>query len=116
MATSRGPQSKPVNTERPRPLLNTRALNTLRPEALKRGFQVVLVDVKTGTSEPFLHNKQPGPAGATPGSGGLERPVDCKFHPNGRSLYVLDFGSVSIKRNTMLSYAHTGVLWRVTRD
>ena len=91
-------------------------LNTIRPEALKRGFQVALVDVKTGTSEPFMHNKQPGPAGAVPGSGGLERPVDCKFHPDGRSLYVLDFGSVTIKRNTILSYAHTGVLWRVTRD
>jgi len=91
-------------------------LNTLRPEALKRGFQVALVDVKAGTSEPFLRNKQPGPAGAAPGSGGLERPVDCKFHPDGRSLYVLDFGSVNVKRNTMLAYAHTGVLWRVTRD
>jgi glucose/arabinose dehydrogenase len=91
-------------------------LNTTRPEAFKRGFQVALVDVETGTSEPFLRNKQRGPAGAIPGSGGLERPVDCKFHPDGKSLYVLDFGSVDIKRNTMVAYAHTGVLWRVTRD
>ena len=91
-------------------------LNSIRPEALKRGFQVALVDVKTGESEPFMVNKQPGPAGATSGSGGLERPVDCKFHPDGKSLYVLDFGSVAIKRNTMIAYAHTGVLWRITRD
>ena len=91
-------------------------LNTLRPEALKRGFQVALVDVTTGASEPFLRNREPGPAGAMPGSGGLERPVDCKFHPDGRSLYVLDFGSVSVKRNTMIAYAHTGVLWRVARN
>ncbi len=91
-------------------------LNSIRPEALKRGFQVALVDVKTGESQPFMVNKQPGPAGAYPGSGGLERPVDCKFHPDGKSLYVLDFGSVAIKRNTMMAYAHTGVLWRVTRD
>ena len=90
-------------------------LNTLRPEALTRGFQVAVVDVKSGRSEPFLRNREPGPASAHKGDGGIERPVDCKFHPDGRSLYVLDFGAVSVRRNTMLSFAHTGVLWRVSR-
>ena len=75
-------------------------MNTLRGEALKRGFQVALVDVTTGEAEPFMSNKQPGPASLIPGSGGLERPVDCKFAPDGKRLYVLDLGAAVIKRNT----------------
>jgi hypothetical protein len=42
-------------------------------------------------------------------------PVDCKFHPEGSSLYVLDFGVSRVTRDYMWSFAHTGVLWRVNR-
>jgi hypothetical protein len=78
---------------------------------------VAVVDVKSGLSEPFMRNREPGPASAHKGDGGIERPVDCRFHPDGRSLYVLDFGAVSIRRNTMLSFArHRCPVARVSRS
>lgn len=89
--------------------------NTNRPEALDHGFKVIRLDTETGTAETFLRNRQPGPASYHPGTGGIERPVSCKFSPDGRSLYVLDFGVALVSENLMSSYAHTGVLWRVTR-
>jgi hypothetical protein len=62
----------------------------------------------------FLRNARGGPGSAV-GGGGIERPVDCKFSPDGRSLYVLDFGSVRVTDSYMQAFGHTGVLWRVTR-
>jgi glucose/arabinose dehydrogenase len=90
-------------------------LNSPHREDLAHGFNVTCVDVTTGESEPFLRNPEPGAASGHPGRGGVERPVDCKFAPDGRSLYVLDFGAVRVTEGYMLSYGHTGVLWRVTR-
>lgn len=89
-------------------------LNTPNPEALTRGFKVMRIDVKTGKGEPFFHNKHDGPASFEDG-GGLERPVSCKFSPDGKSLYVLDFGVVKVTGGLMMSYAHTGVLWKITK-
>ena len=89
-------------------------LNSPREHELSNGFRVIAVDVGRGTSEIFLRNAQLGPASAV-GGGGIERPVDCKFHPDGSSLYVLDFGVSRVTRGYMWSFAHTGVLWRVNR-
>ena len=90
-------------------------LNTNRLEALNRGFAVARVNVKTGEVNPFLKNKQPGPASYHPGAGGLERPVDCKFSRDGKSLYILDFGVNKALRETVTVFGHTGVLWRLTK-
>lgn len=90
-------------------------LNSPRPEHRNLGFSVVSVDVHTKKIEPFVRNKQPGPASAHPGSGGIERPVDCKFSPDGRSLYILDFGVNAVDEIHAVAHGHTGVLWRVTR-
>jgi glucose/arabinose dehydrogenase len=90
-------------------------LNSIRPERLNNGFQVVRCNTKTGAVEPFFRNRQPGPASYHEGSGGLERPVDCKFAPDGRTLYVLDFGRSVLTQNLMVSYGHTGSLWKITR-
>jgi hypothetical protein len=91
-------------------------LNTPDPTALNNGFCVMCIDVQTGTGEAFLRNRHLGPASAHPGSGGMERPVDCKFSPDGRSLYVLDFGVTNVKPTYIVAYARTGALWRVTRQ
>lgn len=91
-------------------------LNSMRPEHEHNGFNVVAIDPSTGQSEVFLSNRVAGPASAHPGTGGLERPVDCAFSPDGRSLYVLDFGLNTATKNLVVAYAHTGVLWRVTRQ
>lgn len=89
-------------------------LNSNREEHVGQGFQVVRVDLQTQRHEPFMRNKHPGPASGRPGSGGIECPVDCKFSPDGRSLYVLDFGNNTANESYVVAYAHTGVLWRIT--
>lgn len=90
-------------------------LNSPRKEHISQGFQVVRVDLAGQTHEPFMRNKHQGPASGTPGSGGIERPVDCKFSPDGKSLYVMDFGNNTASESYVVAYAHTGVLWRVTK-
>ncbi len=90
-------------------------LNSPRPELLNNGFAVASIDLRTKQCELFMRNKEPGPASAHPSSGGIERPVDCKFSPNGRSLYVLDFGVNAADETHAVAFGHTGVLWRITR-
>ncbi len=91
-------------------------LNSPRPDDLSNGFAVAQINVETGqTEELFLQNRHAGPASSHPGSGGIERPVDCKFSPDGRSLYVLDFGINAADKTKVVAYGHTGVLWKVTR-
>jgi glucose/arabinose dehydrogenase len=90
-------------------------MNSPRGKDLTHGFKVVRVDVDSGTGEDFMRNHEPGPASAL-GTGGIERPVDCKFHPDGESLYVLDFGAVRVRKGYMTAFGHTGVLWRVTKE
>jgi glucose/arabinose dehydrogenase len=60
-----------------------------------------------------MRNRHPGPA-SRHGCGGIERPVDAEFAPDG-SLYVLDFGVSAVDAQKQLSYGRTGVLWRVRR-
>jgi glucose/arabinose dehydrogenase len=72
-----------------------------RPQDLNHGFKVIAVDVARGTAQDFVHNRHPGPASAR-GTGGIERPVDCTFAPDGRSLYVLDFGLSRVDESTDL--------------
>ncbi|AHM60701.1 NHL repeat containing protein [Flammeovirgaceae bacterium 311] len=89
-------------------------LNSPRPEDLNHGFRVIRVNVKQGTAEPFMHNQNMGPA-STWGTGGIERPVSCKFSPDGTNLYVLDFGHVRLTKGSMFAFAHTGVLWKISK-
>ncbi|WP_241535908.1 PQQ-dependent sugar dehydrogenase [Indiicoccus explosivorum] len=86
--------------------------NSPREEDLSHGFRVMKIDTETGEGEPFVYNRvlKTGPPAA-----GLARPVDCKFSPDGKSLYILDFGAVKVAEGHMLAYAHTGVLWRVVK-
>jgi glucose/arabinose dehydrogenase len=88
-------------------------MNSPRTEDLDHGFRLIEFDPAAGTAEPFLRNRHPGPA-SRHGSGGIERPVDAKFGPDG-SLYVLDFGVSTVDVQKQLSYGRTGVLWRVFR-
>jgi len=89
-------------------------LNSPRTEDLDHGFRVIRVNVKTGTSELFMHNRKLGPASEV-GGGGIERPVACKFAPDGKELYVLDFGVCRITQGAMFGFAHTGVLWKISK-
>jgi glucose/arabinose dehydrogenase len=80
------------------------------------GFKVVRVDPKTGVISDFAVNRSPhsGPASKIRG-GGLERPVAARFDPSGRSLYIVDFGVLTVNENETMPRAATGTVWRVTR-
>jgi glucose/arabinose dehydrogenase len=80
------------------------------------GFNVVRVNIETGVVEVFAVNKGKkfGPASKI-GGGGLERPLDAKFNPDGSGLYIVDFGVMTIGDKPE-PREKTGVIWRITRD
>jgi hypothetical protein len=47
-------------------------------------------------------------------TGGLERPLAVRFDPKGTSLYVVDFGVMTMDSSAH-PQQHTGVLWRISR-
>jgi hypothetical protein len=71
------------------------------------------VNLATGEATDFLINKSGKPASAT-GGGGLERPIQLEYAPDG-SLYLVDFGVINITEKGMNATPNTGVVWRVTR-
>lgn len=64
------------------------------------GYQVVRVDVATGTVFGFAANRgrRVGPASKL-GVGGFERPIAVRFSPDGESLYVVDFGVMTMSES-----------------
>lgn len=92
------------------------------------GFKIVRVDVETGVVEEFAVNKGKanGPASKI-GGGGLERPVAARFSPDGSSLYIVDFGVMTVGQGGKVRQPWagseaaseprkaTGVVWKITR-
>lgn len=80
------------------------------------GCKVVRVDPATGVIADFAVNQGPtsGPASKV-GGGGLERPIAARFSPDGRALYVVDFGILRETPEGSVPVRGTGVLWRITR-
>jgi hypothetical protein len=76
----------------------------------------VRVNVKTGVITDFAVNrsKLAGPASKIRG-GGLERPLAARFDPSGRSLYVVDFGVLTVSETETKPRPHTGTVWRISR-
>ena len=81
------------------------------------GCRVVRVDVQRGVIEDFAVNKGRlnGPASKI-GGRGLERPIAAKFSPDGKSLYVVDFGVLNQDKNGAKPRERTGVVWRIWRE
>jgi glucose/arabinose dehydrogenase len=81
------------------------------------GFKVVRVDVERGVVHDFAVNRAElnGPASWV-GGGGLERPVAVRFDPAGTSLYVVDFGVMTVSEGRPWPRRETGVVWRITRE
>lgn len=77
------------------------------------GFRVERVNLTTGQTSDFLVNKSGMPASAT-GEGGLERPIQLDYAPDG-SLYIVDFGVIDVDQDGLTAHPDTGVLWRLTR-
>ncbi|MEX2535253.1 MAG: hypothetical protein WD273_06580 [Trueperaceae bacterium] len=80
------------------------------------GFKVIRVDSE-GRVFDFAANRgsQNGP-GSKLGTGGLERPVSTRFDPSGESLYIVDFGVMTIADGEPQPRLGTGVLWRITHE
>ena len=80
------------------------------------GFKVVRFSPGDGIIHDFALNRGDanGPASRV-GGGGLERPVAVRFDPSGQSLYLVDFGVMTIGERGPQPRPETGVLWRITR-
>lgn len=80
------------------------------------GFKVLRANVQTGVLEDFAVNKSKKNAPASKlKKGGLERPLSVKFSPDGKSLYVTDFGIVKMTKKGPQPQTGTGVVWKITR-
>lgn len=80
------------------------------------GFRVSRVDVETGVIEDFAVNRKGlGPASLL-GTGGLERPVALRFSPDGSSLYIVDFGIMTVNGKGVHPREQTGVIWRIWKE
>lgn len=81
------------------------------------GFKVARVDVTRGTIEDFATNRGRinGP-GSRIGRAGLERPLSVRFDPAGTSLYVVDFGVMTMSERGAEPRKETGVVWRISRS
>ena len=79
------------------------------------GFKVARVDMAARRLVDFAVNRISGGASVLPHNG-FERPVDCRFGPDG-ALYVLDFGEMvpAPERGGVEIRLGTGVLWRIRR-
>jgi glucose/arabinose dehydrogenase len=81
------------------------------------GYKVVRVELDGGVIEDFAVNRaaENGP-GSRLGTQGFERPIDVRFDPSGRALYVVDFGALTYEGKQEEPHQGTGVLWRITRS
>ena len=72
------------------------------------------VQVMPRQVEDFITNRRGhGPASRI-GGGGLERPIDVQFDRTGTTMYLLDFGVMTVPALPN-ARKDSGVLWRVTR-
>jgi glucose/arabinose dehydrogenase len=81
------------------------------------GYKVIRVDLSTGTIADFVVNHGPknGPASKI-GGGGLERPIAARFGPDGKALYIVDFGVVTMEGGKPHPHRGTGVVWRIVKE
>jgi glucose/arabinose dehydrogenase len=85
------------------------------------GYRIVRVNPASGQLEPFVWNRQPGPASISNAQGqGLDRPFNVKFGPDG-AMYIVDYGVVKIDMSLTQQgkppyneVPGTGVIWKVT--
>jgi glucose/arabinose dehydrogenase len=62
---------------------------------------------------PFVSNATFKPASRSNREGGLERPIDVKFGPDG-AMYIVDFGVLQITEQGINPIPQTGAVWKIT--
>jgi len=86
------------------------------------GFQVVRIDPKTGETPTFFKAKAQalGPQGFEyVATAGPKRPVDVRFSPDGKALYVVDLGAYATLETAVplpAPFEGTGVVWRIVKE
>ena len=78
------------------------------------GHRVVRVNLNTGKVTDFLtpiNGHQDGHGNGHPPI----RPIDVKFSRDGKTLYMLDFGTLQVSESAMTPWAESGVLYKITR-
>jgi len=80
------------------------------------GHRVVRVNIETGQVNDFLVSKMAiehdhHEAEVT----GPIRPIDVIFSPMGDMMYVLDFGNLQTSPTEIISFAESGILWRIRK-
>lgn len=78
------------------------------------GFKVQQVNITTGEVTDFIYNESNMPSSVN-NTGGLERPLQLEWSNDGESLYIVDFGVVTIDDVGMNAQPFTGVLWKVSK-
>ncbi len=77
------------------------------------GYKIVRVDPDNHQVKDFVRNTRGGPSSKLGGNPDLiERPVDVKFAPDG-SLYILDYGKMSMRDGKERIEAGTGQVFRL---
>jgi glucose/arabinose dehydrogenase len=77
------------------------------------GYSVIRVDFKSEEMMPFVSNATFKPASRSNREGGLERPIDVKFGPDG-AMYIVDFGVLQITEQGINPIPQTGAVWKIT--
>ncbi len=81
-----------------------------------QGRRVVRVDPASGQVSDFCLNRSRAPASEGGNRGGLERPLQARFGPDG-NLYIVDFGVVEFREDVddWVATPRTGIVWQVSR-
>ena len=90
--------------------INTYTGGENKPEV---GSRIAKVDMNTGEVSTFAINKSGYPAYIGQG-GGLSRPTDVEFGPDG-AMYIVDY-AITTKENPYDYIPNTGVIWKVTKN
>ena len=87
------------------------------PPCLPGGHRVVRVNPRDGSVNDMAVNRSRMPASQTGNNGGLERPIEAKFGPDG-NLYIVDLGVVEFREeaNDWVATEGTGIIWRLSRS
>lgn len=79
------------------------------------GFKVVRVNVEKGIINDFALNKKKNAPASKIKTGGIERPTAVRFSPDGKSLFIVDFGIMSTSDKGPKPVEGTGVIWKVSK-